>query len=57
MLYVDLCCRWRGASARIIDDNDSRYKCFWTGNELRTGGIEVLLAEKWIDKVFDVKHV
>ena len=55
---IDLCCiqecRWGGASARMIDGKDSRYKCFWIGNDLGTG---VLLAEKWIDKVFYVKRV
>ena len=58
---IDLCCiqecRWRGVSARMIDGKDSRYKCFWIGNELGTGGVGVLLAEKWIDKMFDVKSV
>ena len=27
------------------------------GNELGTGRVRVSLAEKWIDKLFDVKHV
>ena len=30
---------------------------FWIGNELDKGGVGVLLAEKWIDNVFDVKRV
>ena len=58
---IDLCCiqecRWRGVSARMINGKDSRYKCFWIGNEPGTGSVEVLLAEKWIDKVFDVIRV
>ena len=58
---IDLCCiqecRWRGVSARMIDGKDSRYKCLWIGNELGIGGARVLLAEKRIDKVFDVKRV
>ena len=57
---IDLCCiqecRWRGASARMIDGKDSMYKCFWIGNKLGTVGVRVLLVEKWIDKVFNVKH-
>ena len=41
-------CRWRGASTRMIEGKDSRYKCFWIGNKLGAGGVGVLLAEKWI---------
>ena len=56
---VDLCCvqevRWRGASARYITGKDSRYKFFW--NDQGTSGIGVLLAEKWVDKVYDIKQV
>ena len=48
---IDLCCvqevRWRGASARHIIGKDSR--C--------TSGVGVLLAEKWVDKVYDIKRV
>ena len=56
-LYCVQECRWRGASARMIGGKDSRYKCFWICNELGTGGVGVLLAVKWIDKLFDVKRV
>ena len=58
---VDLCCvqehRWRGASARMIDGKDSRYKFFWCGNTDGFGGCGVLLKEKWADKVIDVNRV
>ena len=58
---VDLCCvpevRWRGASARHITGKDSRYKFFWVGNNQCTSGVGVLLAEKWVDKVYDIKRV
>ena len=58
---IDLCCvqevRWRGASARYITGKDSRYKFFWIGNDQGTGGVGVLLAEKWVDKVYDIKRV
>ena len=50
---IDLCCikecRWRSASARMIKGKDSRCKCFWIDNELRTDVVGALLAEKWID--------
>ena len=58
---IDLCCvqevRWRGASARRIIGKDSRYKFFWVGNNQGTSGVGVLLAEKWVDKVYDIKRV
>ena len=39
-------CRWRGALTIMIDGKDSRYKCFWIGNQPGTGVVGVLLAEK-----------
>ena len=58
---IDLCCvqevRWRGASARHITGKNSRYKFFWVGNNQGTSGVGVLLAEKWVDKVYDIKRV
>ena len=58
---VDLCCvqetRYRGGHCRIITDKDSRYKLFWPGNKKGTAGVGVFVAEKWIEKVFEVKRV
>ena len=58
---IDLCClqevRWRGGSARIIAGKNLCYKFFWIGNAAGTGGVGVLLAEKWIEKVSDIKRV
>lgn len=36
---------------------DSRYKFLWVGNDQGTSGVGVLLAEKWVDKVYDIKRV
>ena len=56
---IDICCvqetRWRGASARLIEGKNSRCKFFWVGNDKGTGGVGILVAEKWIDKIFDIK--
>ena len=41
----------------MIEGKDSRQKCVWTGTKQVRVGVGVLLAEKWIDKVFDVKRV
>ena len=58
---VDLCCvqetRYRGGHRRIITGKDSRYKLFWSGNSKGTAGVGVFVAEKWIEKVFEVKQV
>lgn len=58
---MDMCClqevRWRGGSARMITGKDSRYKFYWMGSQAGTGGVGILLAEKWVDKVFDVIRV
>ena len=39
-----------------IVGKDSRYKLFWSGNHNATGGVGVLLAEKWWE-VFEVVRV
>ena len=58
---IDLCCvqevRWRGASTRYLTGKDSRYKFFWIGNDQGTNGVGVLLAEKWVDKLYDIRRV
>ena len=55
---VDLCClqevRWRGASACMIVGKDSRYKVFWIGNKIGNGGVGILLAEEWVENVYDI---
>ena len=49
---------WRGASARLITNRkDFKYKFFWVGNNYGISGVGVLLDEKWIDKVYDIKQV
>ena len=49
--------RWRGASARLVEGKGSRYKMFWEGNYKGMGGVAILLAEKWVDAISDVKRV
>ena len=56
---VDLCCvqetRYRSGHCCIIKGKDSRYKLFWSGNSKGTAGVGMFVAEKWIEKVFEVK--
>ena len=58
---VDACyiqeVRWRGASTRMIQGKDSQYKMFWVGTEDGTGGVGILVAERWIENVIDVNRV
>ena len=56
---IDLACvqevRWEGALKRLITEESLKYKFFWVGDDLGTSGVGVLLAEKWVDKVYDIK--
>ena len=58
---VDLCCLkevwWRGASAPMIVGRDSRYKVFWICSENGNGGVSILLAEEWVEKVYDICRI
>ncbi|XP_048587465.1 uncharacterized protein LOC125570198 [Nematostella vectensis] len=36
---------------------DTRYKFFWSGNDKGTGGVGILLAEKWVEHVLEVKRI
>ena len=53
---MDLYClreiRWHGASERMIEGKDFRYKKFWVGNDNGTIGVGILLSED-INKVSD----
>ena len=55
---VDLCClletRWKMEGVKQIVGKDSHYKLFWSGNDYGTGGVGVLLAEEWWEKVLEV---
>ena len=49
--------KWRGSSVRMIGGKDIRYKFFWMGNDQGTGGVGILIAEKWVEHVVEVKWV
>jgi Reverse transcriptase (RNA-dependent DNA polymerase)/Endonuclease/Exonuclease/phosphatase family len=54
---LDFCClqetRWKGGNARTF----GRYKFFWSGCEGGTAGVGVLVADKWVDHVLEVKRI
>ena len=58
---VDICCvqkiGWSGASAWLITEKESKYKIFWVGNRFALGGVKLLVARNWIDKIFDMECV
>ena len=49
--------RWRDAVTRSISGKDTQYKLFWIGNQEGNGGVGVMLAEKWIQKVIHVNRI
>ena len=53
---VDICCIqetiYRGDICHTIKGKDTRYKLYWHGNDKDTVGVEVFVAEEWIEKVF-----
>lgn len=58
---LDVCClqetRWRGGSARMLGADRARYKVFWKGCDSGLAGVGVMVAEKWIEHVVEVKRV
>jgi len=62
---VDLCViqehRWASGltanQARLIKGKDSVYKFYWSANDMGLGGVGFLLADQWLEKVFDVQHI
>ena len=55
---VDLCClqetRWKKDGVKQIVRKDSHFKMIWSGNDNGTGGVGILLAEEWWERVFEV---
>ena len=58
---VDICglyeVSWRGASGRLVEGKDSRYKVLWVGNEKGMGDVGMLLVEKWVEAISGVTCV
>ena len=58
---IAVCCvqetRYRGEGTRVIKGKDSKYKLYWSGNKRGSNGVGILVAEEWIDKVFEVRRI
>ena len=58
---LDFCCvqetRWKGGSARTIGSEGAWYKFFWVGCAEGVSGVGILVAERWVDNVIEVKRV
>ena len=48
--------RWRGEQARKIGGEGMIYKFYWKGCEQGVSGVGVMVAERWIDKVIEVRR-
>ena len=46
--------RWRGCSTRMITGKHCRYKFLWSGDKSGFGGVGILVAEKWVEKIISV---
>src|SRR3989442_14085027 len=57
---LDLCClqetRWRGEGNKWLGAKGKRYKFFWKGKD-GLAGVGVLVAEKWVERVIEVKKM
>ena len=49
--------RWKGGSARSLGKEGAVYKFLWAGCEEGLAGVGILVAEKWIEKVIEVKRI
>ena len=55
---IDICAVqetfWRGCSTRMITGKHCKYKFSWSGDMSGFGGVGVLVAEKWVEKITSV---
>ena len=41
----------------MIVGKDARYKVFWIDSENDNGGVGILLAKEWVEKVYDICRI
>src|SRR6267154_659776 len=58
---LDFCCfqetRWKGDANKWLGEEGRRYKFFWKGCGKGLAGVGVLVAEKWVENVVEVKKL
>src|SRR6267154_2805533 len=58
---LGFCCfqetRWRGDANKWLGEECRRYKFFWKGCGEGLAGVRVLVAEKWVENVIEVKKL
>jgi len=58
---IDVCCvqetRWTGSGARVMGKGMSGYKFFWQGCKDGNTGVGLLISDRWIDRIIDVKRL
>jgi exonuclease III len=58
---LDFCClqetRWKGDGATLLGKKGAMYKFLWAGGKEGLAGVGILVAEKWIEKVIEVKCI
>jgi len=57
---MDVACvqetQWRASGCRFFGAIGKRYKLFWMGSIAKTDGVEIFVAEKWVDSVVGVER-
>src|SRR5207248_1554268 len=58
---LDFCClqetKWKSGQVKILDGGEGRrYNFFYKGCNEGTSGVGIMIAEKWWDKVVEVKY-
>jgi len=48
--------RWKGSGCKFCGTKGKRYKQFWMGDEERSDGVGIFVAEKWVDSVVSVER-
>ena len=48
--------RWKGKNVRKLKGEGMCYKLFWKGCKEGISGVVILAAERWIEKVKEVKR-
>src|SRR5437867_4282203 len=58
---LDFCClqetRWRGVGTKCLGEKGKSYKFFWSGGKDSMAGVGVLVAEKWVENVIEVRKL